>query len=101
MRIRNMVYQLYWKLFPPRTVLDQIRTKNDTALIAFLRQIHTGEEIWADFTDRFCRNCEGIDTINTEGETVRLHPCDDVGRGCPYGDTFAWWLQQGGANEKL
>ena len=95
-KLKLLFWKLYWKIFPPVTVLDQIRVKDDAKLIEFLREIYMGEEVWADFTNSFCGNCPVIDTVIVDGKVVELHPCDDLELGCPHGDAFGWWLYHSG-----
>lgn len=92
-KLKRWLWKLYWRAFPPATVVDQIRAKDDAALIEFLREIYMGEELWADFTNRFCGQCPVIDKMIINGKEIKMHPCDDLDLGCPHGDAFGWWLQ--------
>ena len=62
-KLRCLLWKVYWKIFPPVTILDEVRAKSDEALLEFLREIYMGEELWADFTSHFCGKCRVIDSV--------------------------------------
>ena len=93
-KLKVLAWKILWKLFPPETEADRIRAMSDRDLVLFVHGIQSGDEPWSDFAKTFCSHCPATGVMIRDGQRIPLHDCDDLNRGCPYGDDVAWWLQQ-------
>lgn len=93
-KLKQWIWKLFWKIFPPETMIDKIRTMEVDELVHFVYSLSAGDELWAGFAERFCDSCKVTGTAVINGHTVKWHPCDDG--ECPHGDAVRWWLQQAG-----
>lgn len=93
-KLRAWLWKIFWKLFPPETEADRIRSMSDRDLVLFVHRIQSGDEPWEDFAKAFCSQCPESGAMIRDGERIPLHPCDDLTAGCPHGDDVEWWLHQ-------
>lgn len=93
-KLKLLLWKLYWKMFPAETVLEDIRSMPEDRLVLLIYRLSAGDELWAEFADRFCKECPCTGTCVINGEEVEWKPCDDSPGACPYGDAVCWWLHR-------